>query len=168
VRGDAGARTGRYSHLLNLLEAFVFRTLAVPTPEQLVGIYPVWTESSVGFPPATLAALRARQQALTGICGVTAGYGALNVQVGAGIARQRPVEAVSGKCYELIGVTPSSGGPSRRQTTRPPSIQHMSSSSATECGVGNSRRRLTCWARLCASRERRSRLWASSLPPIAG
>jgi hypothetical protein len=68
--------------LVNLLEAFVFRTLAVPAPEQLIGIYPVRTDSSVGFSPATLAALR---------------------------ARQRPVEAVSGNCYEVIGVRPSLG-----------------------------------------------------------
>jgi hypothetical protein len=51
--------------LLNLLETFVFRKLAVPAPEQLVGIYPVRAESSVGFTPATLTALRARQRTLT-------------------------------------------------------------------------------------------------------
>lgn len=67
--------------LLNLLEAFVFRKLAV-APEQLVGLYPASNDRSAGFSLPALEALRARQHALTGICGVTAGYGALNVQIG--------------------------------------------------------------------------------------
>jgi predicted permease len=95
--------------LLNLLEAFVFRKLAVAAPEQLVGVYPASNEFSSGFSPSALQALRARQQALTDVCGVTAGYGALNVQIGSGAVRQRPAEAVSGNCYALLGVTASIG-----------------------------------------------------------
>jgi len=75
------------STLLNLLEAFVFRKLVVPSPEQLVGIYPTTNDRSVGFSLPALEALRARQQALTGICAVTAGYGALSVQIGSGAVR---------------------------------------------------------------------------------
>ena len=37
------------STLLNLLEAFVFRKLVVPSPEQLVGIYPPRTTGRWGF-----------------------------------------------------------------------------------------------------------------------
>ena len=58
--------------LLNLLEVFVFRKLAVPAPQQLLGVYPRAGDFSAGFAPATLQALESRQQALTGVCGVTA------------------------------------------------------------------------------------------------
>ena len=58
--------------LLNLLEAFVFRPLAVTAPEQLIGIYPLSGEVSAGFSPQVLQAFSARQDVLTGICGVTA------------------------------------------------------------------------------------------------
>jgi hypothetical protein len=87
--------------LLNLLETFVFRKLSLPAPEQLVGIYPARNETSAGFSLPALHALRARQQALTEVCGSTAGYGALNVQIGSSAVRQRPVEAVSGNCYAV-------------------------------------------------------------------
>ena len=95
--------------LLNMLEAFVFRRLAVPAPDRLIGIYPATGEFSVGFSPQVLQALSDRQQVLTGICGVTAGYGTLSVQFDSGAARQRPVEAVTGSCYELLGLTASRG-----------------------------------------------------------
>lgn len=95
--------------LLNMLEAFVFRRLAVAAPERLIGIYPATGERSVGFSAEELQALIDRQQLLTGICGLTAGYGTLSVQFDAGAARQRPVEAVTGHCYELLGVTASLG-----------------------------------------------------------
>jgi putative ABC transport system permease protein len=95
--------------LVNLLEAFVFRRLAVAAPEQLIGIYPVSGDASAGFSPQALQALSARQNVLTGVCGVTAGYGALSVQFDSGAPKQRPVEAVTGNCYELLGVTPSIG-----------------------------------------------------------
>lgn len=95
--------------LVNLLEAFVFRRLAVAAPDQLVGIYPLSGDVSAGFSPQTLEALSARQDVLTGICGVTAGYGALSVQFDAGAPKQCPVEAVTGNCYELLGVAPSIG-----------------------------------------------------------
>lgn len=95
--------------LLNLLEMFVFRRLAVAAPEQLIGIYPLSGEASAGFSPHALQGLIARQQVLTGICAVTAGYGALSIQVGASAPRQRPVEAVTGNCYELLGIRPSIG-----------------------------------------------------------
>jgi predicted permease len=95
--------------LLNMLEAFVFRRLAVSAPERLIGIYPATGERSVGFSAQLLQALIDRQQALTGICGVTAGYGTLGVQLQSGAARQRPVEAVTGNCYELLGVSAALG-----------------------------------------------------------
>jgi predicted permease len=95
--------------LLNVLETFVFRRLAVPAPDRLIGIYPTRGEFSEGFSAQALEALSERQQVLTGICGVTAGYGTLSVQFGSGAARQRPVEAVTGNCYEVLGVTPSMG-----------------------------------------------------------
>jgi len=97
--------------LLNLLEAFIFRRLAVHAPDQLIGIYPARSEASAGFPFPVLQALSDRQQLLAGICGVTAGYGAFSVQFGSGTVRQRPVEAVTGNCYQLLGVTPSMGRP---------------------------------------------------------
>jgi predicted permease len=90
--------------LLNLLEAFVFRRLAVPAPDQLIGIYPLSGEASVGFSAQALQALGARQQVLTGICGVTAGYGTLGVRFDSGAVTQNPYEAVTGNCYELLGV----------------------------------------------------------------
>jgi predicted permease len=95
--------------LLNMLEAFVFRRLAVSAPDRLMGISPTTGELSVGFSAQVLQALSDRQQVLTGICGVTAGYGTLSVQFDAGAARQRPVEAVTGNCYGLLGVTASMG-----------------------------------------------------------
>lgn len=100
----AGAAT-----LLNLLEAFVFRRLAVSAPDQLIGIYPARGESSAGFSEPALEALIARQQVLTGICGVTAGYGSLGVQFDFGMVKQRPIEAVTGNCYALLGLTASMG-----------------------------------------------------------
>ena len=51
-----------------------------------------------------LEALSDRQQVLTDVCGVTAGYGTLGVQFQSGTATQRPVEAVTGNCYELLGI----------------------------------------------------------------
>lgn len=95
--------------LLNLLEAFVFRRLAVSAPDRLIGIYPATGEYSAGFSAPTLQALSARQQVLTGICGVTAGYGTLAVRFDSGTVKQRPVEAVTGNCYELLGLTASMG-----------------------------------------------------------
>jgi hypothetical protein len=89
--------------LLNLLETFVFRRLAVAAPDQLVDIYPAIGDTSVGFSPD------GRQEVLTGLCGVTAGYGAVNVQLPSGAVRQRPAEAVTGGCYEMLGVTPFVG-----------------------------------------------------------
>jgi hypothetical protein len=59
--------------LFNLLEAFVFRRLAVSAPDRLIGIYPTTGEFSVGFSSDALHALSVRQEVLTGICGVTAG-----------------------------------------------------------------------------------------------
>jgi predicted permease len=97
------------STLLNVLEAFVFRRLAVTAPDRLVGIYPTTDVASTGFSPPALQALSARQQVLTDICGVTAGYGTLGVEFDAGAPRQRPVEAVTGNCYALLGVTASIG-----------------------------------------------------------
>jgi len=95
--------------LLNMLEAFVFRQLAVSAPDRLVGIYPARGEFSVGFSSQGLQALSDRQQVLMDVCGVTAGYGALGVQFPSGAARQRPVEAVTGNCYELLGISAALG-----------------------------------------------------------
>jgi hypothetical protein len=95
--------------LLNLLEAFVFRKLAVPAPEQLVGLFPARDGVSAGFSLPALRALRAQQHALTDVCAFTAGYGAFSVQIGSGAVRSRPAEAVSGNCYALLGVTPALG-----------------------------------------------------------
>jgi predicted permease len=95
--------------LVNLLEAFVFRRLAVSASEQLIDIYPLSGDVSAGFSPQALQSLSARQTVLTGICGVTAGYGTLSMQFDSGAPKQRPVEAVTGNCYELLGVTPSIG-----------------------------------------------------------
>ena len=95
--------------LLNMLEAFVFRRLAVLAPDRLVGIYPTRDEFSVGFSAQALQVLSDRQQVLTDVCGVTAGYGTLVVQFESGGARQRPVEAITGNCYELLGVTAALG-----------------------------------------------------------
>lgn len=95
--------------LLNLLEAFVFRQLAVSAPNELIAIYPARGEASAGFSLPALHALSARQQVLAGICGVTQGYGAFTVQFGSGAVRQRPAEAVTGNCYQLLGVTTSLG-----------------------------------------------------------
>ena len=100
--------------LLNLLDVFVFRRMTVTGPEQLIGIYPLDGETSAGFSPQALQGLIARQQVLTGICAVTSGYGTVSVQFGGGAPKQRPVEAVTGNCYELLGITPSIG---RRLTT---------------------------------------------------
>src|SRR4051794_10996564 len=79
--------------LINLLEAFVFRRLAAAAPEQLIGIYPLSGDASAGYSPEALRSLSARQTVLTGVCGVTAGYGTLSVQFDSSAATQRPVEA---------------------------------------------------------------------------
>lgn len=78
-------------------------------PDQLIGIYAATGEYSAGFSAPALQALGARQQVLTGICGVTAGYGTLAVRFDSGTVKQRPVEAVTGNCYELLGLTASMG-----------------------------------------------------------
>ena len=95
--------------LLNLLETFFFRQLAVPSPDRLIGISPLEGNASAGFSAQALQALSDRQQALTGICGVTAGYGTLGVQFDSCAARQRPYEAITGTCYEMLGLTASMG-----------------------------------------------------------
>ena len=100
---------GGTATLVNLLETFVFRKLEVPASDQLIGFYPTRDETSAGFSLSALQALRVRQQALTDVCGVTAGYGAFNVRLGSDVVRQRPAEAVSGNCYALLGVTASIG-----------------------------------------------------------
>jgi hypothetical protein len=103
------------STLLSVFEAFVFRRLAVPMPEQVVGIHAVREGFSAGFSGPALQALEARQQALTGVCGVTAGYITARVQADGGVPRQRLVEAVTGNCYELLGVNPVLGRSLTRQ-----------------------------------------------------
>lgn len=99
--------------LIDLLETFVFRRLAVPAPTQLVAFYPIrragGDETSAGLSSRQLHEMSARQQVLTGVCGVTAGYLTLSVQFDSGVARQRPVEAVTGDCYRLLGVRAMKG-----------------------------------------------------------
>src|SRR2546423_15515464 len=58
--------------LLNLLEAFVFRPLAVTAPEQLIGIYPLRGEVSAGVCPQGLQASHALHDVSTRMCGAAA------------------------------------------------------------------------------------------------
>lgn len=95
--------------LLNLLETFVFRRLDVVQPDRLLSIQRTVGGVSAGFSPQSIEELDARQGVLTGICGLTTGYGGLTVEFGAGRIAQRPYEAVTGDCYDLLGVDASLG-----------------------------------------------------------
>ena len=95
--------------LVNLLDALVFRALPVRAPHQLVGLVPIVDKTAAGFTPAAFQVLSRRQEALSDFCGVTTGYGTLAVQTDSGAIRPRGYEAVTGPCYELLGIVPAIG-----------------------------------------------------------
>ncbi|MBY0495712.1 MAG: ABC transporter permease [Cyanobacteria bacterium] len=97
-----GAVAGSYG----LLDAVVWRRLGVREPEQLVTIAPMTGEAVLGMSGATVAALGKAQTSFEGLCGFS--RGAMPVEIASTISR-RGMEAVSGDCYDVLGVGPHLG-----------------------------------------------------------
>lgn len=97
-----GAVAGSYG----LLDAVVWRRLAVREPEQLVTIAPMTGEAVLGMSGTTVAALAKAQTSFEGLCGFS--RGAMPVEIASAISR-RGMEAVSGDCYDMLGVRPHLG-----------------------------------------------------------
>ena len=97
-----GAVAGSYG----LLDAVVWRRLAVREPEQLVTIAPMTGEAVLGMSGTTVAELVKAQTSFEGLCGFS--RGAMPVEIASAISR-RGMEAVSGDCYDMLGVRPHLG-----------------------------------------------------------
>jgi predicted permease len=88
--------------ILSLLRAVVLRPLPLPSPGTLIGVFPANGEALFGVRGSTLSLLSERQQVLTGLCAMSHGTAATQVEA-TGPAKTRPVEGVSGECARTLG-----------------------------------------------------------------
>src|SRR5262245_14440436 len=94
----------------SLLNALVLRTLAVPSPEQLVALSALEPRANVEgyFYADTVKAYRAAQRSFAQMS-MYAGGGILRVEARSGVFEDAWTEAVSPSYFDLVGARPSAG-----------------------------------------------------------
>lgn len=90
----------------SLWHVIVHRELAVREPQSVVLFAPMMGEAILGISGNTLSRLITSQTTLADLCGFS--RGAMAVEIGNSIIRKGS-EAVSGRCYALLGVRPFLG-----------------------------------------------------------
>lgn len=93
--------------LFSLFDAVVRRPLPVRDADRLVAIFPANGEALFGIPMATMQAFEDGQPSLESVCGVSQGS-ALTIDVKT-VTSLRPIEAVTGECARVLGLTPAIG-----------------------------------------------------------
>lgn len=93
--------------LFSLFDAVVLRRLPVRDASQLVAVFPANGEALFGIPMPTMRAFVEAQSHLDGVCGVSQGS-AIAVEIN-GATTLRPIEAVTGECARVLGITPAIG-----------------------------------------------------------
>ena len=101
VAGSLSIALGALAGSYGLFDAVVLRQLAVREPERLVTIAPMTGEALLGISGSMLAELAKAQTSFETLCGFS--RGAMAVEVASAVSR-RGMEAVSGACYQLLGV----------------------------------------------------------------
>jgi predicted permease len=99
---------GGSTAIFAMVRAVVLRPLPVASPEHLIGVFPASGEALFGVRGSTLALLAQGQSVLDGLCGVSHGAAAVQVEQG-GPLITRAMEAVSGECARVLRLTPSIG-----------------------------------------------------------
>ena len=94
----------------SLLKALVLRTLAVPSPEQLVALSALEPRANVDgyFYADTFKAYRAIQRSFAQMS-MYSGGGILRVEARSGVFEDAWTEAVSPSYFDLVGARPSAG-----------------------------------------------------------
>src|SRR4051812_18481508 len=94
----------------SLLNALVWRRLAVPSPEQLVALSALEPRANVDgyFYADTLNAYRVTQRSFAQMS-MYSGGGVLRVETPSGVSEDAAIEAVSPSYFDILGARPSAG-----------------------------------------------------------